>query len=61
MTDSSRPNGNDDRTPNSGPGAKKVYRRPEILSIEKMEIVAAVCTYPGKANLAMCSSGPISS
>ena len=41
--------------------AKRSYRRPEILSREPMEVVAAVCTYPGKANYASCPSGPISS
>ena len=60
MTDSSRTPANSDRSPKRD-GAKKAYRRPEILSIEKMEIVAAVCTYPGKADLISCPSGPISS
>jgi hypothetical protein len=45
------------------PGAKKPYRRPEILYREKLEAMAALCVPapPAKNNPGTCPSGPISS
>jgi hypothetical protein len=40
--------------------ARKPYRRPEITFHEPLELFAAVCT-PGKADVATCPLGPISS
>ncbi len=43
------------------PGGRRPYRKPAILSCEPMEVVAAVCSAPGKADFAACPSGPITS
>ena len=40
---------------------RKPYRRPRVLSVEPMELVAAVCTPVGKADLGACPGGPINS
>lgn len=56
-------NGQPERSGASEPSKKKPYRRPEILYREPLEAMAAICTPvpPAKANLGMCSQGPISS
>jgi len=47
-----------------GPGrksrGKKVYRKPETLSREKLEALAVVCD-TGKTDALSCSIGPIQS
>ncbi len=40
---------------------RKPYRRPRILSRERLEFVAAICTPSGKADPGSCPSGPITS
>ena len=53
------------RDPRPEPGksnnGRKPYRKPEVLSSEHMEIIAAVCVAPGKANPGACPAGPINS
>jgi hypothetical protein len=40
---------------------RKRYGAPAILSREKLEVFAVVCSPPGKADPAACPSGPINS
>jgi hypothetical protein len=40
---------------------RRPYRRPEILSREQLEAIAAVCSPIGKSNPGACPAGPISS
>ncbi len=40
---------------------RRRYQRPVILSREALEVVAAVCSGPGKADYGSCPGGPISS
>lgn len=48
---------------NMEPKKRKPYTPPRILSRERLEAMAAVCTPRGiaKANLGTCPRGPISS
>ncbi len=41
--------------------SRKPYRRPRILSRERLEFVAGICTPSGKADPGSCPTGPITS
>jgi hypothetical protein len=41
--------------------SRKPYRAPAIVSSEKLEVFAVVCSPPGKGDPAACPSGPINS
>ena len=53
------PDKRDDAEPSAR--AKRPYHRPAILYREPIELVAAVCSPPGKSNLGACPTGPVSS
>jgi len=40
---------------------RRPYAPPRILSREPLEVIAALCSPPGKADAGACPSGPISS
>lgn len=40
---------------------KRPYSRPRVMSRERLEAVAAICSPPGKADPGSCPTGPIGS
>lgn len=40
---------------------RKPYRKPEILSRERLEALAVVCSPPSKADVISCPNGQITS
>lgn len=40
---------------------RRPYERPRVLSRERLEAVAAICSPPGKADPGSCPTGPIGS
>jgi hypothetical protein len=43
------------------PSQRKPYRKPEVLSHERLEALAIVCSPPSKADIINCPSGQITS
>ena len=48
-------------SPRSTAAPRKPYAAPMILSTEKLEVFAVVCSPPGKGDPAACPGGPINS
>jgi len=51
----------DERHKTATDTARRPYESPRILWREPLEVIAALCTPPGKADPGGCPSGPISS
>jgi|GEM_PF-5789755 hypothetical protein len=49
------------RPPTLDDASRKPYSAPAILSREKLEVFAVVCSPPGKGDPAACPAGPINS
>lgn len=43
------------------PEDRKTYSKPEILSRERLEALAVVCSPPSKATATACTSGTVTS